>query len=217
MRLNKRLKEIIEMRGNFYRRYLKRGIDIVFSFLAFIILLLPLTIIALIIRLTMGKPVLFKQVRPGLNGKPFTIYKFRTMKNGPGADEERLTKFGRFLRRFSLDELPELFNVLKGDMSLVGPRPLLMKYMPYFTHRERLRFRVRPGITGLAQISGRNFVNWDKRLELDVQYTEQISLTFDMKILMKTFLAVITREGLAVNADQAELPLDEERGKSPGE
>ena len=161
-----------------------------------------LAVIALLVRLKLGSPILFRQQRPGLHGKPFTLYKFRTMTDARDADgnllpdADRLTSFGRFLRRTSLDELPELINVLKGDMSLVGPRPLLMQYMPYYTPREQLRHSVRPGITGLAQISGRNMVDWDSRLALDVEYVENWTLWLDIKILFKTVANVMRRSGV---------------------
>ena len=155
---------------------IKRFIDILAAFLGLLLLLPFLLVISLIIRLKMERPVLFKQSRPGLKEKPFTIFKFRTMSGERMSDGtllpdvQRLTAFGQFLRKTSMDELPELWNVLIGDMSLIGPRPLLMKYLPYYTNRERARFLVRPGITGLAQVMGRNTLDWDERLELDVQY-----------------------------------------------
>jgi len=180
----------------------KRLFDICLTAPALILLLPILLIISLFARIKHGSPVLFRQQRPGLHGKPFTLYKFRTMTNARDAngnllpDADRLTSFGRFLRRTSLDELPELINVLKGDMSLVGPRPLLMQYMPYYTPREQLRHSVRPGITGLAQISGRNMVDWDSRLALDVEYVENWTLWLDIKILFKTVANVMRRSGV---------------------
>lgn len=176
-----------------------------------------LAVIALLVRLKLGSTVLFRQQRPGLHGKPFTLYKFRTMTNARDAngnllpDADRLTNFGRFLRRTSLDELPELINVLKGDMSLVGPRPLLIRYLPYYTERERKRFEVKPGITGLAQISGRNHLLWDKRLELDVQYVEQQSLLLDIQILLRTVIKVLKRADVIDVPGLAQLPLDQYR------
>lgn len=170
-----------------------------------LVLFLPILLsIALLVRIKHGPPVLFRQQRPGLHGRPFTLYKFRTMTDARNADgsllpeAERLTNFGRFLRRTSLDELPELINVLKGDMSLVGPRPLLMSYLPYYTDRERLRHNIRPGITGLAQINGRNYLDWEQRLELDVQYVENHTLLLDIGILLRTLLKVLAREGIDV-------------------
>lgn len=164
-----------------------------------------------------GRPVFFTQTRPGLQGNPFTFYKFRTMtqeKNEKGElllDKDRITKFGSFLRKTSLDELPSLWNVLKGDMSLVGPRPLVMKYIPYFREHEHRRFYVKPGITGLAQISGRNKLPWDERLQLDVDYVENLSLGNDLIILLKTFLKIFSLKDVAVNSYDVEPDLDEER------
>jgi len=152
---------------------------------------------ALIVRIRMGSPVLFKQVRPGLQERPFTILKFRTMmhrtdENGKMlSDDKRLTSLGAILRKASIDELPELINVIKGEMSIVGPRPLFMEYLPYYTEREHLRHTVRPGVTGLSQISGRNYLPWDERLEMDVKYVENISFIGDVKIIFKTFFQVL--------------------------
>ena len=158
---------------------------------------------ALGVRCKLGSPVLFTQTRPGLGGEPFRIYKFRTMtdERGPDGellpDEARLTKFGQFLRSSSIDELPELFNVLKGDMSLVGPRPLLMRYLPLYNEEQARRHEVRPGITGWAQVNGRNDITWDEKFELDVWYVDNQSLLLDAKILMKTILKVISRDGIS--------------------
>ena len=157
----------------------------------------------LIVRRSVGSPVLFRQLRAGMHGHPFTIVKFRTMtdecdKDGrPLPDDQRLSGVGRILRSTSLDELPELWNVLRGDMSLVGPRPLPVSYLPRYTEREARRHDVRPGITGLAQVSGRNALSWDERLELDVQYVETRTLGLDLRILWRTVAAVITRSGIA--------------------
>lgn len=189
-----------------YNRLMKRVFDIVFS-ISLILLCLPLfLIISILIFIVLGSPVLFKQQRPGLHEKTFTIYKFRTMhvkqdKSGnPLPDHQRITKFGSFLRKTSIDELPELLNVLKGDMSLVGPRPLIIRYLPYYTQRERIRHRVRPGITGLAQVNGRNFLDWDKRLELDAWYVENLSFSLDFRILLKSVGKVIRREGIGLES-----------------
>jgi len=165
----------------------------------------------------MGRPIFFKQIRPGLHAKPFVLYKFRTMldlkdKNGNILpDEKRLTTIGKYLRKTSLDELPELWNVIKGQMSLVGPRPLLIRYLPYFTEKERKRFQVKPGITGLAQLSGRNQLSWNKRLELDCWYVENWSLLLDLKLLLLTFLKVGRCEGVADAPRSLMMDLDEER------
>lgn len=196
---------------------MKRLFDIVVAALMLLLLSPVFLVIALMVWITMGSPILFRQVRPGLNGQPFTLYKFRTMTDARDEygrllpDTQRLTKLGRFLRSTSLDELPELLNVLKGDMSLVGPRPLLMKYMPYFTQRERIRFSVRPGITGLAQVNGRNKLSWNERLELDVQYVEQWSFKLDLQILWRTVWCVLGRSGVEVDPRATMLDLDEER------
>lgn len=195
----------------------KRLLDVVVAGLALVLLAPVLAGLALAIGLSMGRPVFFRQERPGFHGRPFRILKFRTMREARDAqgnllpDGQRLTRLGAWLRRTSLDELPELWNVLRGDMSLVGPRPLLMRYLPYFRPRERLRFEVRPGITGLAQVSGRNCLGWDQRLELDAQYVENLSLGQDLRILGRTVLAVLRREGASPDVDQVESWLDEER------
>lgn len=162
-----------------------------------------MAITALLVRLTMGKPVLFRQVRPGLHGKPFILYKFRTMTDERDEqgnllpDEQRLTRLGRFLRRTSLDELPELWNVLKGDMSLVGPRPLLMEYLPLYTPEQFRRHEVKPGITGWAQVNGRNAITWEEKFKLDTWYVDNLSFWFDIKIIFMTVWKIIKREGIS--------------------
>ncbi|WP_035171826.1 sugar transferase [Caldanaerobius polysaccharolyticus] len=182
---------------------IKRILDIIISSLLLIVLSPLLLIIAVIVYITMGSPILYRQTRPGLKGKPFKIYKFRTMNNKRDKDgnllpdEERLTKIGRLLRSTSLDELPELFNVLKGDMSLVGPRPLLMEYLNYYTEEQMRRHDVRPGITGWAQINGRNNLSWEEKFKLDVWYVDHWNLLLDFKILFITIKKVITREGIS--------------------
>lgn len=161
--------------------------------------------LALAIRLSLGGPVLFTQVRPGLHGRPFTMYKFRTMSDARDSqgnllpDGERLSKFGRFLRATSLDELPELVNVLKGDMSLVGPRPLLMEYLPLYSPEQARRHEVRPGITGWAQVNGRNTITWEEKFQYDVWYVDNWSLALDMKILWLTLAAVVRRDGISAD------------------
>jgi lipopolysaccharide/colanic/teichoic acid biosynthesis glycosyltransferase len=170
-----------------------------------------------LVRSKLGSPVFFRQTRPGLYGRPFEMVKFRTMTDARGADgellpdAERLTSLGRLLRSTSLDELPELWNVLKGDMSIVGPRPLLTQYLPYYTEYERVRFLVRPGITGWAQINGRNLARWDKRLSLDVWYVTNQSLVLDTKIIAGTLIKVFKRDGVAVDPSAVMLNLDDER------
>ena len=196
----------------------KRLLDLCAASLGLIVLTPVFVAVALALWLTLGRPVIFRQRRPGFAEKPFEIFKFRTMTNARDEagqllpDGARLTRLGRVLRTTSLDELPELVNVLRGEMSLVGPRPLLMRYLPHFTPRERLRFCVRPGLTGLAQIAGRNLVGWDARLELDARYAEEIRFFQDVRILLRTAWVVLTRHGAAANADVAETCLDEERG-----
>lgn len=155
-----------------------------------------LLLLALCVRLALGPGVIFRQQRPGLHGKPFNILKFRTMRHGPGTDAERLTPFGRFLRSTSLDELPELLNVLKGDMSLVGPRPLLMQYLPRYSREQARRHEVLPGITGWAQVHGRNALTWEERFKLDVWYVDHRSLALDLRILARTVGQVLRRQGV---------------------
>ena len=182
---------------------MKRVFDFVAASLALLMLALPLLALAWLIRRKLGSPVLFRQVRPGLQGRPFTMVKFRTMtdERGPdGAllpDAQRLTPFGRFLRASSLDELPELWNVLKGEMSLVGPRPLLMEYLPLYTHEQARRHAVRPGITGWAQVNGRNSISWADKFALDVWYVEHRSLWLDVQILWRTVRKVLVRDGIS--------------------
>jgi sugar transferase EpsL len=183
--------------------YLKRVFDIVVSAVALTVLAPVMGLIALLVWRTMGRPVLFRQVRPGLHGKPFVMYKFRTMRDLRDAegkllpDEARLTPFGRWLRSTSLDELPELLNVLRGEMSLVGPRPLLMEYLDRYTPEQARRHEVKPGITGWAQIHGRNNLSWDERFKLDVWYVDHWSLWLDLKILWRTLWMVLRREGIS--------------------
>lgn len=186
-----------------YRKYFKRPLDFILALFGLIILSPVMLVIAILVRINLGSPVIFKQQRPGLNEKIFTMYKFRTMtderdENGKLLpDRVRLTRFGKFLRSTSLDELPELFNVLKGDMSIVGPRPLLVEYLSFYTSEEKLRHKVRPGITGLAQISGRNYLSWDKRLQKDVEYVRNCSFSLDLKICLKTVIKIISRADVA--------------------
>lgn len=184
------------MKNSFYARYIKRIVDIIISLLVIIIFCWLYLILAILVRVKLGSPILFKQARPGKDEKIFNLYKFRTMTDKRDADgkllpdKDRLTKFGNFLRKSSLDELPEFFNILKGDMSFIGPRPLLVEYLPYYTERERLRHTVRPGLTGLAQVSGRNTVDWDTRFEIDAQYVENLNFLMDLKVIGLTFKTV---------------------------
>jgi len=182
---------------------MKRLFDIVISALLLILLSPVFLVLSILVRLTLGPPVLFRQVRPGFRGRPFTMYKFRTMTNERDEqgrllpDEQRLTRLGRFLRSTSLDELPELFNVLKGDMSLVGPRPLLMEYLPLYTAEQARRHEVRPGITGWAQVNGRNAISWEEKFKLDDWYVDNWSFWLDIRILLMTLWKVIIREGIS--------------------
>ncbi|WP_454737051.1 sugar transferase [Cupriavidus necator] len=182
---------------------MKRIFDVCLASLGLLVLAVPLLCLACAIRLKLGKPVFFRQVRPGLHGEPFELLKFRTMTDARGedgellSDPERLTKFGAFLRATSLDELPELWNVLKGDMSLVGPRPLLVEYLPLYSAEQARRHDVRPGITGLAQISGRNAISWEEKFRLDVWYVDHVSVWLDVVILWKTVIKVLARDGIS--------------------
>ncbi len=194
-----------------YRKYIKRLLDILFSLLLLIGLSPLYLLIAVLVRVKLGSPVFFGQRRPGLHEKVFTLHKFRSMTNETDEagnllpDIKRLTRFGLFLRKSSLDELPEIFNVLKGEMSFIGPRPLLTEYLPYYTEREKLRHTVRPGITGLAQVSGRNLLSWDARLEKDAEYVESLSFPLDLMILFKTFSVIFGhQEEVAADTSQAE-------------
>jgi|SRR5690606_6750205 len=184
-------------------RIVKRPLDVILSAMALLILSPVLLAIALLVRVGMGSPVLFRQRRPGLHGRPFTILKFRTMteaRDGDGTllpDVDRLTVLGRFLRRTSLDELPELINVLRGDMSLVGPRPLRMHYLDHYTPEQMRRHDVLPGITGWAQVNGRNALTWEEKFALDVWYVDHVSFWLDLKILLMTVLRVLTGDGIS--------------------
>ena len=200
-----------------YEKFFKRPLDIIFSLLALIILSPILLIVAILVRIKLGSPIIFKQERPGKDEKIFKLYKFRTMtgekdKNGKLLpDEKRLTKFGKFLRSTSLDELPELFNILVGHMSFVGPRPLLVEYLPYYKANEKHRHDVRPGLTGLAQVNGRNLVAWDKRLKLDVQYANHVSFMQDSLIIFSTITIVFKRSGISDGKTQTMTTLIQER------
>lgn len=182
---------------------LKRSLDVFLAVLTMILFMPVMIGVALAVRINMGGPVLFTQLRPGLHGRPFRMIKFRTMRNLvdshglPLADEQRMTRLGAWLRASSLDELPEVWNVLRGDMSIVGPRPLLMAYLPLYTARQARRHEVRPGITGWAQINGRNAISWPQRFDLDVWYVDNRSLLLDFKIFLKTFQRVWQRDGVS--------------------
>lgn len=186
---------------------LKRSFDITASLAALIILSPLYLIVAYRVKRNLGSPILFQQVRPGLNGKPFKMFKFRTMKDAVDKDgnilpdSERLTDFGKKLRASSLDELPELWNVLKGDMSLVGPRPLLMEYLPLYNEEQAKRHNVKPGITGYAQVNGRNAISWEQKFELDIWYVKNQSFFLDMQILFRTLKKVLLKEDIHANND----------------
>lgn len=179
----------------------KRAVDVGVSGVLLVVSAPIAAGVAVAVRASMGSPVLFRQQRPGLGGRIFTLCKFRSMADGPGPDAERLTGVGRFLRSTSLDELPQLWNVLKGDMSLVGPRPLLPQYLDRYSVRQARRHEVRPGITGLAQVNGRNALGWPERLELDVRYVEQLSVGLDLRIIARTVASVLRREGISAAGD----------------
>lgn len=202
-----------------YRLFIKRLLDFVLSLIALIILSPVILIVAILVKIKLGSPVLFKQERPGKNEKIFRMYKFRTMtdeKDEDGnllPDDIRLTKFGKILRSTSLDELPELFNILKGDMSIVGPRPLLVKYLPLYNEYQKHRHDVRPGFTGWAQCNGRNALSWEEKFDLDVYYTKHVTFLLDLRIIFKTIKIVLFREGIS---SETSVTMEEFRGSSNG-
>jgi lipopolysaccharide/colanic/teichoic acid biosynthesis glycosyltransferase len=201
---------------------MKRVMDLGLAVCTLLLLWPVFLLVAIAIRISMGRPVLFRQMRPGMGEKPFAMWKFRTMtdlcdlQGNPLPDGRRITALGKFLRKTSLDELPELWNVLRGEMSLVGPRPLLMKYLPYYTPRERKRSLVRPGISGWAQVNGRNLVGWDERFALDVWYVENWSLWLDVKILFLTILTTLRASTVVVDAETLGKNLDDARSGGKG-
>ena len=200
-----------------YEKYIKRGLDAFLATGALIVLSPVLIIVGVLVSIKLGSPVLFTQDRPGRDEKIFKLYKFRTMTDKRDVegnllpDADRLTSFGSFLRLTSLDELPELINIAKGDMSIVGPRPLLIQYLPYYTETEKHRHDVRPGLSGLAQINGRNLVKWDQRLAMDVEYVNRITFIGDVKIVLKTINKVFAKDDIAADTFTVEPYLDEER------
>jgi sugar transferase EpsL len=195
-------------------RTIKRGMDICGASLALIIFSPIIALVSIMVLATMGRPIFFRQIRPGLNKKPFEIIKFRSMKNeldakgNPLSDEQRLTHFGNLIRDYSIDELPQLINILKGDMSIVGPRPLLYDFFPYYSEYEMRRHEIKPGVTGPAQVNGRNNLNWDDRLKMDVDYVDNWSLWIDIKIILKTFLVVLKRDDVKTEGHATFLRLD---------
>lgn len=197
-------------KAGIYEKYIKRLLDILISGTALILLSPIMLITAVLVAVKLGRPVIFHQQRPGKDEKIFGMCKFRSMTNEKDEngnllpDAQRLTKFGAALRKTSLDELPELWNIFKGDMSLIGPRPLLVSYLPYYNDREKMRHAVRPGLTGLAQINGRNLLEWDKRFEKDVEYVENISFLMDMKIFFGTFKKIFVHENIEVDTNKVE-------------
>ena len=198
-----------------YKRFVKRCMDFLLSLAALIILSPVLLLVAILVRCKLGSPILFKQERPGLHEKIFCMYKFRTMTDAKDADgnllpdEMRLTKFGKLLRSTSLDELPELFNILKGDMAIVGPRPLLVPYLLRYNERQHHRHDVRPGFTGLAQVNGRNSISWQEKFEWDVRYVENVSFLMDLRIIAKTVKVVLKRDGIS---SETSVTMEEFRG-----
>lgn len=203
-----------------YKMFFKRFLDIVLSLIAIVLLSPIYIIVALLVRIKLGSPVIFYQERPGLHEKKFTLYKFRTMTNEKDEagnylhDDLRITRFGKYLRSTSLDELPELFNILKGDMSIIGPRPLLLEYLPFYKENERKRHDVRPGLTGYAQINGRNAIEWEKKFELDIYYVNNLSFILDLKIIFKTIHTVFTHEGIQVGSEIKAGRFDDYRRKN---
>lgn len=208
---------MVQTKQGLYARYIKRILDVLLSGCALVVLSPMLLIVAVLVRTKLGSPVIFCQERPGKDEKIFKMYKFRSMtdardENGELLpDEVRLTKFGRALRSTSLDELPELWNIFKGDMSIVGPRPLLVRYLPYYMEEEHHRHDVRPGLTGLAQVSGRNFLRWEERFALDVAYSRHITFAGDVKILLMTVKKVLRHDDIVVGDEQIMQDLDVER------
>lgn len=202
-----------------YAKYIKRILDLILSLMALIVLMPLMIIIGILVRINLGSPIIFKQKRPGKNEKIFTLYKFRTMTDKRDIDgnllpdEYRLTKFGKFLRSTSLDELPELINIIKGDMAIVGPRPLLVEYLPYYTEEEKHRHDVRPGLTGLAQVNGRNAISWEEKLKYDTEYIKEISFYSDLKIIFKTIKKTIKRKDIKMGKELQFGKLNVERKK----
>lgn len=208
-------KQLAHVRRGIYEKYVKRPQDFICSLFAVILLSPVMAVVALLVRIKLGSPIIFKQERPGLKEKVFTLYKFRTMtdeKDEEGhllPDEVRLTRFGKLLRSTSLDELPGLFNILNGDMSIVGPRPLLVKYLPLYNEHQARRHEVRPGFTGYAQVHGRNSISWEEKFDLDVEYVDHITFRQDWTIIFQTVKTVLKREGISSDSS---VTMEEFRG-----
>lgn len=215
--LDKGEPEVKKGKNSFYCRFIKRIFDIICALLAIIVFWWLFAIVAILVRVKLGSPVIFRQMRLGKDEKPFELYKFRTMtderdENGRYLpDDERLTSFGRLLRSTSLDELPEVWNILRGDMSVIGPRPLLVEYLPYYTERERHRHDVRPGLSGWAQVNGRNAIGWEEKFAFDLEYIEKCSFAFDVKILLLTIVKTIRRSDILIGKQFRNGRLDIER------
>lgn len=205
----------MERKNNIYERHIKRILDFILALIALIVLSPVLLIVWCLVRLKLGSPAIFKQERPGRNEKIFRLYKFRTMTDARDEtgellpDEVRLTRFGKILRSTSLDELPELWNIVKGDMSIVGPRPLLVRYLPLYNEKQKHRHDVRPGFTGLAQVNGRNTISWEEKFEWDVKYVENVTFKQDVKIILNTVKVVLKRDGIS---SETSVTMEEFRG-----
>lgn len=199
--------QIIKPNNSVYTKYIKRFLDLIFSSMAIILLSPVFLITAILVKIKLGSPVIYKQQRPGLNEQIFIMYKFRSMTNDKDEfgvllpNKERLTKFGKILRSSSLDELPELFNIFRGDMSIIGPRPLKIQYLPLYNDKQRHRHDVRPGLSGMAQVNGRNAITWKEKFDFDIYYIENVSLILDLKIALQTFSKVFKKEGVSKSKD----------------
>ena len=202
-----------------YKKYIKRLLDIILSLIGIIITFPIFIIIGLLVIIFLGRPAIFRQKRPGKDEKIFTMYKFRTMTNKKDKDgnllpdEQRLTKFGKFLRKTSLDEIPEFFNILKGDMSFIGPRPLVVEYLPYYNNKEKHRHDIRPGLTGLAQVNGRNNLKWEERFEFDLYYIKHLTFKMDFKIILLTIIKVLKKSDIVTRGEGNNCDFSEYRRK----